>query len=168
MRLVQAKAGAIAVRRRSIIVVNFFMLVYGLRFTVYSLQFTVYSLPQNAGKEADVLAAVVGDTVACAVAGEHHVARVHDGGAAVVGDLGLALQDVVNLRILDVRMLLDAASGRQGDDVEHRGALQHLRRREDDVLADTAFNVAAVFHGFNPDVLAVFDHCGDILVIIIL
>ena len=98
-----------------------------------------------------------------AVAGEHHVARVHNGGAAVVGDLGLALQDVVNLRIFNVRMLLDAASGREGDDVEHRGALQHLRRREDDVLADTAFNVAAVFHGFDSNVLFVFDHWGDIL-----
>jgi len=101
---------------------------------------------------------MIRDAVAVAVAGEHHIARVHDGGAAVVGNLGLALQDVVNLRILDVRMLLDTASRRQSDDVEHRGTLQHLSRREDDVLADTAFDVAAVFHGFNPDVLAVFDH----------
>ena len=106
---------------------------------------------------------MVGDAVSVAVAGEHHVARVHDGGAAVVGDLGLALQDVVNLRILDVRMLLDAAPGRQGDDVEHGGAFEHFRRREDDVLTDTAFNVAAVFHGFDSNVLFVFDHWGDIL-----
>ena len=98
-----------------------------------------------------------------AVAGEHHVARVHNGGAVVVGDLGLALQNVVNLRIFNVRMLLDAATGWEGDDVEHRGALQHLRRREDDVLTDTAFNVAAVFHGFDSNVLFVFDHWGDIL-----
>lgn len=108
---------------------------------------------------------MVCDTMPVAVAGEHHVAGMHDGGATVVGDLGFAFQDVVNLSIFDMRMLLDAATGRQGDDVEHRGALQHLRRREDDVLADTAFDVAAVFHGFNPDVLAVFDHCGDILVV---
>ena len=98
-----------------------------------------------------------------AVAGEHHVARVHNGGAVVVGDLSLALQNVVNLRIFNVRMLLDAATGWQSDDVEHRRALQHLCRREDDVLADTAFNVAAVFHGLSSNVLFVFDHWGDIL-----
>jgi len=48
-------------------------------------------LLQDAGEELHILAAVVGDAMPVAVAGEHHVARVHDGGATVVGDLGLAL-----------------------------------------------------------------------------
>ena len=121
---------------------------------------THVTLLQDTGYKPDVLAAVVGDAVAGAVAGEHHVAGVHDGGLVVVRDLGFALQDVVDLRILDMRMLLDAAARREGDDVEHRRTLQHLRRREDDVLANAAFNVAAVLQGFSPNVLLVCDQCS--------
>ena len=51
----------------------------------------VFLHSQNASQKANVLAAVVGDAVACAIAGEHHVAGVHDDGAAVVGDLSFPL-----------------------------------------------------------------------------
>ena len=114
---------------------------------------------QNTGKKPDVFAALVGDAVAGTVAGEHHVAGVHSGGATVVGDFGFTLQNVVDLRILDVRMLLDQASGRQCDDVEHRGALEHLRGREDDLFMDSSLNVTLIFHGFDSNVLFVFYHC---------
>ena len=120
---------------------------------------THVTLLQDTGYKPDVLAAVVGDAVAGAVAGEHHVAGVHDGGLVVVRDLGFALQDVVDLRILDMRMLLDPAPGRKSDDVEHRGALEHLRRREDDVLLNPAFDITLILNGFDSNVLFVFYHC---------
>ena len=115
---------------------------------------------QNAGKEADIFAAVVGDAVAGTVAGEHHVAGVHDGGATVVGDFGLTLQNVVDFGILDVRMLLNPAPGRKGDDVEHRRALKHLRGREDDLFMDSSLDVTLIFNSFDSNVLFVFYHYG--------
>ena len=120
---------------------------------------THVTLLQDTGYKPDVFAAVVGDAVAGAVAGEHHVAGVHDGGLVVIRDLGFALQDVVDLRILNVRMLLDPAPGRKSDDVEHRGALEHLRRREDDVLLNPAFDITLILNGFDSNVLFVFYHC---------
>ena len=108
------------------------------------------------------MAAVVGDAVAGAVAGEHHIASVHDSSCAVVGNFSISFQNVVNLGIFYMWMLLDPASGRQGDDIEHGGALQHFRRREDDALANPALDVALVLYDFGPNVLFVFDHCGII------
>ena len=145
-------------------------MIYGLGFTInrclisnlksHVLRLTSHvTLFQNAGEEPDVPAAVIRDAVAVAVAGEHHVAGVHDGGATVVGNFSFALQNVVNLRILNVRMLLDPASGRQGDDVEHRSALKHLRWREDDLFIDSSLNVTLIFNRFDSNVLFVFYHC---------
>ena len=71
-------------------------------------------------------AAFVADAVTVAAASENHVSGVENVGGVVVGNNGLAFQNVIQFCILSVSMVANAATRGQYNTCNHTPLTEHL------------------------------------------
>lgn len=91
-------------------------------------------------------AAFVADAVAVAVAGKHHVAGVEDVGVVVVGNNGLAVEEVVELGVVGVVVFGNHAAVGQFDGGAHGSLAVGLVGIQEMTFGNLAFDVARVDH----------------------
>ena len=91
-------------------------------------------------------AAFVADAVTVAAAGEHHVSGVEYVGSVVVGNKGLAVEEVVELGVVGVVVFGNHAAVGQFDGGAHGGLAVGLVRVQKVTFGYLAFYVARIAH----------------------
>ena len=91
-------------------------------------------------------AAFVADAVAVAASGENHVSGVENVGGVVVGNNGLAVEQVVELGVVGVVVFGNHAAMGQFDNSAHRGFAVGFVGIKQKLFCKFTFHVAGVLH----------------------
>ena len=91
-------------------------------------------------------AAFVADTMTVAAASEHHISGVENVGGVVVGNNGLAVEEVVELGVVGVVVFGNHAAVGQFDGGAHDGLAVGLVGIQEMTFGNLAFDVARVDH----------------------